>query len=529
MHTKYIDYLRYGLFIAGLTVALFLLSKDVNLQGNLLGILPDGTGNDDTQTADNNSFNMPLNGAILDLTTLSLEEIEPAIQTLDALGMHTIVIEKTRTHPNASSCQNGTYDWYEHMQEKLDMLFEKTKDSDMNIYIGVLSPEDMCGDLLTDKHILYGAQETSHMITYFNTVYNDYPSLAGYYVSSPVKDFYFEPDSKEYLFYENMAQAVHERSDKPVLTSIHLQDASRGNSANTPELAAEQVNVLFSTGIDIVIVNDDAALGTNLGWNHTPEPSIGQYYSAMAAVIAHEKLWTSHDIRNCCGLPDHASNVTQAAALTRINMQLKQSASMDSEVHLGSGNWLFTNTASSVYDAERLKAAFRAFYGNPSRFITPFGYRLITAPEKTQNDNNNKLTDGIVGDANSFALYRQNNQTTKEWVGFEGDVEMVIDLGRIYPIEWVGLHVLQKDNSDIGIPGTISLEVSQDSINWESAGSWDYPMESTNSGETMVNGEYMSGNLEPLSVSGRFIKVNLLNQKHTYISEIETIVGEENE
>jgi len=89
------------------------------------------------------------------------------------------------------------------------------------------------------------------------------------------------------------------------------------------------------------------------------------------------------------------------------------------------------------------------------------------------------LFDGLIGSS---------NPSNKQWIGFEGgDFEVTVDLGKVKPVNAMGIDVLLFPENSILIPATVEFYVSNDGITYTLLSTY-YPGET---GEIRLNGPVM--------------------------------------
>ncbi len=108
------------------------------------------------------------------------------------------------------------------------------------------------------------------------------------------------------------------------------------------------------------------------------------------------------------------------------------------------------------------------------------------------------LFDDLIGSA---------NPNNKQWMGFEGtDFEVTVDLGKVKPVNALGIDVLLFPENSILIPVTVEFYVSNDGISYKLLSTY-YPAES---GEIRRDGPVMlSKAFENLST--QYIRVKAIN------------------
>ena len=116
-----------------------------------------------------------------------------------------------------------------------------------------------------------------------------------------------------------------------------------------------------------------------------------------------------------------------------------------------------------------------------------------------------------------------NDFTNVEWVGINGSengfTEVVIDLGEVRMLEWVGFHLLSVPDVGIQLPEELMLACSSKDRLWQGIDRWFLPIKPE---ETIS--EYLFANTEPISRECNRIKATLIGEHWIFVSEIEIVV-----
>nr|WP_299387764.1 DUF4838 domain-containing protein [Allomuricauda sp.] len=128
----------------------------------------------------------------------------------------------------------------------------------------------------------------------------------------------------------------------------------------------------------------------------------------------------------------------------------------------------------------------------------------LTQPKKYANEDPMVLTDGALGGSSFYA----------NWLGYEGNnMEVVVDLGKVQPINNISMAFLQVTNHVVFFPSQVTYAGSVDNENFVSLGTLKNPKPLTKTSK--VNDiQYFNLDFEPSTY--RYIKVTALNKGTPY-------------
>lgn len=140
-------------------------------------------------------------------------------------------------------------------------------------------------------------------------------------------------------------------------------------------------------------------------------------------------------------------------------------------------------------------------------------YSYSKEPEAGYPDEGGAMTDGLFGTA---------SYSSKEWVGFLGNPDIIIDLGKVEDgIFAFKVNTLGGGSAGVFSPNNITIFASDDGTNYTQVGARIFDPDTDNDSGSIVERTIFTSTE---SISGRYIKINVAtNQSWIFIDEVEVI------
>lgn len=464
-------------------------------------------------------INGPVDGTFVKADELPESSIAAFMDEVTELGMHIIIIQNMRTkgvNCNSQNCCSMTnYSWLPGLPEKLGLILEEAAKREVEVYVGlVMTAQGICpAAYYVNPNSSLTIEDTSQTVRIIEEQYGQHPAFTGWYIPDEPFLTGWRVPKNIYDYFGGLVYAIREYSDKPILVSPHLCQSQR----RTPEEISRRAKTFKeSTGIDILLWQDSVGTGAvDIGWGRY-ESTLDQHFAALSDSLGEDALWAVNELFNCCtsDVLVPGGGAYRPAAITRFALQLTMTAPVSRRVVWIKQHHLGLVDPYHHSEAARMIAAFKAYFGISGEYLIPRSYQWLTPPNYEYADSGNELFDLRTGDPIDFQ-----NET---WVGIEGkgpqSVELEVDFGESRSIDWIGLHLLQKEDAGIRFPSQMGIACYTDSLQWPIITSWSLPSWIDNQ-----DGEYVFSNLEPLGEHCQSIRLWADNWWWTFISEVEII------
>lgn len=135
----------------------------------------------------------------------------------------------------------------------------------------------------------------------------------------------------------------------------------------------------------------------------------------------------------------------------------------------------------------------------------PASYSWLTAPSGSYPDSGSEMFDGRLGPANF---------THPAWTARIGTTAIVSDFGATKDLDRIAVHTLNNNAAWVGYPNSMAAWCSTNNQTWSSLGTW-------NRSFSRTDGTRWLTSASPLNARCRYVKVQLNNDKWTFVSEID--------
>ena len=451
----------------------------------------------------------------------------PYFAELASIGVGTVVVDqvRARTVPGCAG-DSSSFKWLPEFPGKLGSILDLAARYGMGVYVGLAVTMVSCKEFWDPQkpNAMLAVQDTAATVDAL-AGYATHPAFRGWYIPD-------EPpalDESPYPYYANLVTAIKARTPgAPVVVAppLALAAGGCGGPCAPSALADKALKFRNATGVDIQAWQDSVgSSATELNQWSRSGSSVEQYFVGLADALGQDGLWADVELFTWASslfqFPGY-----QPASMSRINEQLWETRS-------GSGGrsakrvvWLQQYHMSAAYPgrfqgAERLLAAYKAYYGYTGRLLTPMNYGNYlweTPPSSSYPDPaNQKLFDRHAGDPRDFLQ--------RDWTGVVGTAQVVVDLGGPQRIDWVAADLLHDPGLGIQVPTQLDVYCANVPGEFAAAPLMSSRPRTAENGVASA-GEYVLGNDLPLAATCRWLRIVLTNPGYwTFLSEVEIIGG----
>lgn len=408
----------------------------------------------------------------------------------------------------------------------LEMLLELADARGMNVYLGSLQTATDWPDGSEFCALrAYNQQVASEILQR----YGGHASLKGWYFTQELWMNWVKYYGRTYYGTHLLAQWI---ADMKALDATKLTTAAvvvkETGSGNMPGLTAAELqqwttSLLQTAKLDILMPQDGAGAGAGA----PPLADLAAYYGAMAAAVpaagTKTSLWSTLETFTASTDPNvSGEQYPPASDISRIESQVNNVRPYVS----GYVSWMFGDDLSpqaTYYPVEaselnrRYKYAFKS-QSVPNDDVIPIQSYSYPAqqPDSRYPDSASvpKLSDGTGGGYNGHSLIT--------WVGFSDvnyqstTAQIVADLGATKTIHSVQALTQSWMASGIFHPSQMSVEVSQDNVNWAPFG------KTTSFPSDTQDFAVMWGEVDG-SASARFVRWTFSYREWMFLAELEVV------
>jgi len=451
--------------------------------------------------------------------------LEPYFAELASIGVGTIIVDQVRVRAAPGCGGDATaFQWLPEFPGKLGSILDLASRYGMGVYVGLVLTMVACRDFFDPQqpNAALAVQDTAGTVDALSSS-AAHPAFRGWYIPDEPTGL----DDVVYGYYANLVAAIKTRTPAaPVVVAPPLALGACNGLCGPSALADKALRFRNATGVDIQAWQDSVGTSatrlnqwTRSGW------TVEQYFAALADALGQDGIWADVELftwaSNLFQFPGY-----QPASMSRINEQLWETRSGAGGRSAKRVVWLLQYHMSSVYPgrfqgAERLLAAYKAYYGFAGRVLTPLNdgnYVWETPPSSGYPDpGNQKLFDRHAGDPKDFLQ--------ADWTGVAGTAQLVIDLGSPQRVDWVAADLLHDPDLGIQIPSQLDVYCANLEGQWGAT-----PVMSSRPapafGGAASAGESVLGNDRPMGTTCRWLRVVLTNPGHwTFLSEMEIVGG----
>lgn len=468
----------------------------------------------------------PVTATFVSPQYIPLDKVPEYFIELKQLGIDTIILHSLMVR-SGSNCNDQQYTWHEGFPSGLQRYFTQAEKNNVKVYIGTilgnLPDKDNCSSGIlpySEGVITELTKRTKLLANDIERQSGSNSAFAGWYISDEPHLWLWSDNTtvqKGTSVFRDLVSAIKEVSTKPVIVSSGLFGVQTSKSMTPQDGAIRVKNFIDTTGISKMVIYDGAGT-TGLASYLYP---LSEYYSQIATFVGKDRIWAGIELSACCSYSEqYSKNSYRPTSISRIIQQLKN---IPSNVNLQkvfvSQDVYMTEIGYTrpMFESLRLKSQWLSFFSQNSQMPKPISYSFTT-PISTNNESVARLFDGIIGNLSEIM---SNDRLDNSIIAFPlgNKVQMIVDFGVKKKIDWVAIHLLQKES--VAYPASVEYLCSDDGKMFTSLGSWGKPRGSWQAPFANASGEYTLSNQSPLRASCQQIKIEFTTDKNIALSEIE--------